>query len=114
MYSPGLLDSIISLFESLERLDYPFDYLSSCSFGVRSNSGRSEKFTDYQRKVVVLNCLQVKLMLVPINCICIFIEELIDNKLMCESEPVILALVIILLTIIILLLLYLLSQKICL
>ena len=57
--SPGLLKSITSLFESLERLKNPFDYLSSCGFGVRSNSGRREKFTDYQRKVVVLNCLRV-------------------------------------------------------
>ena len=68
-------------------------------FGVRSNSGTSERFTDYQRKVVVLNCVQVKLMLVPVHCICIFTEVLIDIKLMCESEPVILSLVIILLTI---------------
>ena len=83
-------------------------------FGVRSNSGTSERFTDYQRKVVVLNCVQVKLMLVPVHCICIFTEVLIDIKLMCESEPVILSLVIILLTIIIPLLLYLLSQKVCL
>ena len=85
-------------------------------FGVRSNSGRREKFTDRnQRKVIVLNCLQVcKLMLVSVYCICIFIEVLIDIKLMCESETVILSLFIILLTIIILLLLYLLSQKICL
>ena len=57
--SPGLLDSISSSFESLERLDYPLDYLLSCGFGVRSNSGISERFTDYQRKVVVLNCLQI-------------------------------------------------------
>ena len=74
MNSPGLLDSISSSFESLERLDYPFEYLSSCGFGVRSNSGRREKFTDYQRKVVVLNCLQVKMMLVSVYCICIFME----------------------------------------
>ena len=42
------------------------------------------------------------------------LKYLIDNKLMCESEPVILSLIIIRLTIIILLLVYLLSQKICL
>ena len=83
-------------------------------FGVRSNSGRSKRFTDYQRKVVVLSCLQVKLILVSVYCICIFIEVLIEIKVMCEIEPVILSLVIILLTIIILLLVYLLSQKICL
>ena len=53
-------------------------------------------------------------MLVSVYCFCIFIEVLVDVKMMCESEPVILSLVIILLTIIILLLLYLLSQKICL
>ena len=46
----------------------------SCDFGVRSNSGRKEKFTDYQRKFIVLNCLQVKLMLASVYCICIFIE----------------------------------------
>ena len=80
-------------------------------FGARSNSGRSERFTDYQRKVVVLNCLQVKLMLVSVYSICIFIEVLIDIKLMCDSEPVILSLVIILLTIIILLLFYIISEN---
>ena len=49
----------------------------SCGFAVRSNSGRKERFTDYQRKVVVLNCLQVKLMLVSVYCVCIFIEVFI-------------------------------------
>ena len=73
----------------------------TCGSGVRSNSGRSERFTDYQRKVVVLNCLQARLMLVSVYCICVLIEVLTDIKLMCENEPVILSLVIILLTIII-------------
>ena len=53
-------------------------------------------------------------MLKSVYCICIFIERIIDIKLMCESEPMILSLVIILLPLIILLLLYLLFQKICL
>ena len=53
-------------------------------------------------------------MLESVYCKTYFLKYLIDNKLMCESEPVILSLVIIQLTIIILLLVYLLSQKICL
>ena len=51
-------------------------------------------------------------MLVSVYCFCLFIEVVMDIKLMGESEPVILSLVIILLTINILLLFYLLSQKI--
>ena len=53
-------------------------------------------------------------MLVSVYCFCIFIEKLIDNKLICESKPLILSVVIVLLTIVILLLLYFLSQKFCL
>ena len=46
----------------------------NCGFGVRSNSGRNENFTDYQRKVVVLIRLQVKLMVVSVYSIRIIIE----------------------------------------
>ena len=74
MTSPGLLVASSFSFESLVRLKIIRLMFLELGFGVRSNSGRREKFTDYQREVVVLNCLQAKLMLVSVYCICKFIE----------------------------------------
>ena len=54
--SPGLLDSISSSFESLVRLNLFVQQLSSSGFCCSIQfQWRSEKFSDYQRKVVVLN-----------------------------------------------------------
>ena len=113
--SPGLLKSISSSLESLVTLKILRLIFVSCGFGVRSNSGISERFTDYQRKVIVLNCLQTircyYLSVIDWN---VFIEVINWYYWMCGSEPAILSAVIVFLTVIILLLLYLLTEKICL
>ena len=58
MNSPGLLASISSSFENLVTLEISRLTIAESGFGVRSSSGRSEKFSDYQLKVVVLNFLK--------------------------------------------------------
>ena len=51
----GLLDSIISSFESLERLDYPFDFFWNVVLVFDPIPVEIQKFSDYQRKVVAIN-----------------------------------------------------------
>ena len=83
-------------------------YLLNYGFGVGSNFSSNEKFSDYQRKVVVLIFSEL---IDSIMCFNVFIEVFIRYYLMCEYEPVILSLIIILLTVIILLVLNLYLRK---
>ena len=55
----GTVRSISFSFESIVRLTLSVWLFVELWFRCRSNSGRNERFTDYQRKVVVLNCLQI-------------------------------------------------------
>ena len=108
--SPGLLKSISSSLESLVRLEilrlifielwfwYSIQFRYKWDIYWLSTEGCSIKLSPNYSMLLIESY---------------FLNYLIDNKLMCESEPVILSLVISLLTILILLLLYLLSQKIC-
>ena len=71
----------------------------------------SEKFTDYQRKVVTINFSELIEAIIDLKYL---LENIYEYYWMCESEPAILSAVIVLLTVIILLLVYLLTEKICL
>ena len=78
---------------------------------MRSNSSSSEKFSDYQRKDVLLVLSKLIHAIIRFN---VNIEVFSRFYLMCDYILVILCLIIILLTFDILLLLYLLTAKICL